>query len=213
MDKKPRSEIIAEWLHDHGKSWSEYDMRLARDGEVFLGPDGFIEPENASGVTGEKMTVREFVSAHRISDDPIVYKFNSRDIAGKFVKSEIEPPGVVGHRAGKMLSEAMRTSNKTIIELGDDFEKTVKAHDLTSEQIYKLNSVAINMSFPHNPGKIKRFFRWILAKIRGDIPVRYLDSSGNIYKGWAKRGEIKRVEKDINIDQNQKIKLPDAEYE
>ena len=41
----------------------------------------------------EKMSVEDFVKQHRISDDPIIYRFDPKDMetARKFMEDRIEP--------------------------------------------------------------------------------------------------------------------------
>ena len=35
---------ILEWLAEHGLTIQDYETRMMRDGEVFMGPDGFVDP-------------------------------------------------------------------------------------------------------------------------------------------------------------------------
>lgn len=39
-------DIIDYWLKKYGISREEYEIRMARDGEVFMDESGFIDPEN-----------------------------------------------------------------------------------------------------------------------------------------------------------------------
>jgi hypothetical protein len=59
----------------------------------------------------ENQNVKEFVENHKISDDPITYRFKSEDVAHKFIKDRVEPTtndlekmsqvGLAGAEAGR----------------------------------------------------------------------------------------------------------------